>query len=271
MLTRALPYILCLVAAGIVLFWAHWFWSGNHLHAEPEFYRRFENAFPIPDLFLAACMLWLAWLIRTAHPKAPLLGGWVAGMLAYLFLLDFHYHIFFGEFGGTHPQGAFLPAIMICLATSLLAFMLLAWSIERFQWARVTPQRIVATVLLVIAVVEFMFWNWSLDQMTWQGKPIFLLALAVPSLLMSFLALCACNGVAVGQGWAWPLAFCTLGGLTFGAAVHLCYLLSIYVNPLAGFYTLVGGSIGVYALTATRLALAELGEAMPSQQNETAN
>jgi hypothetical protein len=118
----AWPLFLVLSAAGVLAFWSVWFLSGQHLTAEPDCYRHFENTFPLPDGIMAMLMIVLAGLMRRRSAFEPLVASSVCGMLLCLGSLDTLYHIQQGGFSDLAAPSTWrrLFIISFCFALALV-------------------------------------------------------------------------------------------------------------------------------------------------------
>jgi hypothetical protein len=89
-----LPVALELVtAAGLVLFWIGFFTVGFAPPAPPVGYLQYEQAFPLPDLLLAAALVVAAAGLRKGRAWAPRLSLACAGGLVFLGVLDFSFNL----------------------------------------------------------------------------------------------------------------------------------------------------------------------------------
>jgi hypothetical protein len=89
-----LPFALELVTAvGLIAFWIGFFTVGFAPPAPPAGYLQYEQAFPLPDLLLAAALLVAAAGLRKERAWAPRLSLVCAGALVFLGVLDFSFNV----------------------------------------------------------------------------------------------------------------------------------------------------------------------------------
>jgi hypothetical protein len=113
----------------LVAYWVLWFTARDVVRSDTsQAYYDFENAFPLADAWLGACVLLALVAVRRRRPSALLwlLTGGGAGV--YLFGMDVLYDLEHG----TYAKGA---GGIVELAINLLTLGLSAWFL-RWAWSR---------------------------------------------------------------------------------------------------------------------------------------
>lgn len=228
-----LPVILLLNAAGIVLFWSGWFRRGDHLNASPDYYRLFENTFPLPDGVMALLMVALAVMMFQHRPGSTRLAAWVSGMVTYLFGLDLLYHFTHGAYSAV-PQGSFMEATVIAVDTALLGIVLLSWALTRptpNYGLRPGGASLLAGAFAVYAVVQVMAWAVHATAAapdTVNKWHFFLDMFILADLLSALVAAAAAAGMWSGRTFGELLGLHVCGGAFFGMLNLASY---VVMNP----------------------------------------
>lgn len=112
-LDRIHALVLVLGAALIAVYWAAYFltdWTKPDFVHDPAMAREtavylgFEGAFPLPDGFVAACLLFAGLNLIVGRPAAIVFGLVGAGGLMFLALIDIFFNI---------TQGLYAPALLV--------------------------------------------------------------------------------------------------------------------------------------------------------------
>lgn len=245
-----LPIVLVLNAVGITAFWINWFVSGQHLGAEPEYFRLFENTFPLPDGILAALMLLLAWCMRRGQAYAPALACWVSGMTLYLFGLDTLYNSVYGAFRGGELGVDAIGPIVIAVDTFVVGIALLIWGVSRSKTEAFLRLRarvpVLAALLAGYAVVQVLAWS----IIATAGSPdttnswgVFLSAFQLADLITALSATAAAAGLWAYRPWGSLLGLHAASGAMFG------------MLNLAGFMVMNPDLTGVSAVSGALICL----------------
>lgn len=254
-----LPIVLVLNAVGITAFWINWFVSGQHLGAEPEYFRLFENTFPLPDGILALLMLVLAWCMRRGQAYAPALACWVSGMTLYLFGLDTLYNSVYGAFrGGELGVDAIGPIvgvdaigpIVIAVDTFVVGVALLIWGVSRSKTKAFLGLRarvpVLAALLAGYAVVQVLAWSifaTAASPDTSSSWGVFLSAFQLADLITALSATAAAAGLWAYRPWGSLLGLHAASGAMFG------------MLNLAGFMVMNPDLTGVSAVSGALICL----------------
>lgn len=245
-----LPIVLVLNAVGITAFWINWFVSGQHLGAEPEYFRLFENTFPLPDGILAALMLLLAWCMRRGKAYAPALACWVSGMTLYLFGLDTLYNSVYGAFRCGELGVDAIGPVVIAVDTFVVGIALLIWGVSRSKTEAFLRLRarvpVLAALLAGYAVVQVLAWS----IIATAGSPdttnswgVFLSAFQLADLITALSATAAAAGLWAYRPWGSLLGLHAASGAMFG------------MLNLAGFMVMNPDLTGVSAVSGALICL----------------
>lgn len=91
---KIFSYAELLVALGIILFWAFFFWGGPQGAPPIACYLAFERAFPLPDLMLAFVLIIAAFnFLRNNQLAGLVLSVASGGALIFLGLLDVSFNL----------------------------------------------------------------------------------------------------------------------------------------------------------------------------------
>jgi hypothetical protein len=82
-----------ITSLGLILFWTGFFTIGLAPEKPPPCYFVFEHSFPLPDLILAATLIFAARQLSKGRPLGKSLSLICAGALIFLGLLDFSFNI----------------------------------------------------------------------------------------------------------------------------------------------------------------------------------
>lgn len=245
-----LPIVLVLNAVGITAFWINWFVSGQHLGAEPEYFRLFENTFPLPDGILAVLMLVLAWCMRRGHAYAPALACWVSGMTLYLFGLDTLYNSVYGAFRGGELGVDAIGPIVIAVDTFVVGVALLIWGVSRSKTKAFLGLRarvpVLAALLAGYAVVQVLAWSilaTAASPDTSSSWGVFLSAFQLADLITALSATAAAAGLWAYRPWGSLLGLHAASGAMFG------------MLNLAGFMVMNPDLTGVSAVSGALICL----------------
>lgn len=246
-----LPIFLLLNAVGILAFWGQWFAAGQHLNASPDYYRLFENTFPLPDGVLAALMVLLAVLMYRRSTGTARLAAWVSGMVTYLFGVDTLYHFTHGAYSAA-PQGSFIEATVLAVDTSLMGIMLLTWALTRptpNYGLRPGGASLLAGAFAVYAVVQVMAWAVHATAAapdTVNQWHFFLDMFILADLLSALVAAAAAAGMWSGRTFGELLGLHVCGGAFFGMLNLASYVI---MNPQPATFRAPTGVAGCVLIT----------------------
>ncbi len=116
-----------LFAAGIVLWWALFFFVFRNDPHNSAAYLAFESAFPLPDLvWLTPLLVQAAKANRQASPLAPVWTAAAGGALVFLGLVDFSFNLQHGVYARSLGDGLLNGFInLACVSFGLIS---VAWS-----------------------------------------------------------------------------------------------------------------------------------------------
>jgi len=228
-----LPILLVLNAVGVLAFWGNWFARGEHVRAQPDYYRLFENTFPLPDGVMAVLMVVLAVMMFLQRPVSARLAAWVSGMLIYLCALDLLYHFSHGAYSAV-PQGSALDATVIVAATSIMGVVLIVWAVTRptpSYGLRPGGASLLAGAFAVYAVVQAIAWSVhaTVNAPDTENKWHFFLDMFIlAEFLSAMVAAAAASGIWSGRAYGELLGLHVCGGVFFGMLNLVSY---VFVNP----------------------------------------
>lgn len=134
----AVSLVQIVTGVGLILFWVLFFTIGLAPSTPPPGYFEFEHSFAVPDLILAASLLYAAWLWRSRkgnHRIARTITLLCAGALMFLGLLDASFNLRSGIYFGSIVDAVSALAINLwCLGCGgYLAFTMTASAQEERQ------------------------------------------------------------------------------------------------------------------------------------------
>ena len=263
--TKILAAVFILTAAGIALFWIHWFASGAYATEGDECFRVFENTFPLPDGILGLGLLASAVGLLWRKAWGVMGGLMAAGMLWYLASLDTLYnlqHDGFTDFGNPETYvKLFISAYCYGLGAVALVWL---WSSERGllrTGAKTGPMpaaRVVLVVLLAataLGVVSFWTWWYTAGRAAFAHAActrVYHDAFPLAELVLFLTSALAFLGAVRGRRWGLLWGFVTAGGLGFSVLIYAAFVV-VYPG-----WSLVSGGMAVVVIVAGGLVVAGL-------------
>jgi len=235
--TKILAAVYVLTAAGIALFWVHWFASGAYATEGDECFRVFENTFPLPDCILGLGLLVSAVGLLRRRVWGVMGGLMTAGMLWYLASLDTLYnlqHEGFTDFGNPETYvKLFISAYCYGLGAVALVWL---WSSERGLLAsggKTNPMPAARAVLVVLlaatalGIVSFWTWWYAAGRAAYAHAActrVYHDAFPLAELVVLATSALGLLGAVRGRRWGLLWGFVTAGGFGFSVLIYAAFV-----------------------------------------------